>query len=134
MHPLNNKFFGNAANTSIQVHYNNGNGVAAVGYIVKQPSATFWRLANATTNPNAITDSNSFKSELVGNATPAVGQFTIYANPVVAGVANTNAVIYVASIDAHHVVCSDGKKYIWTLAQPLPNTTTGTPYAALGHN
>jgi hypothetical protein len=128
MHPLNNNAFGNATGT-IKVHYNSGSGVAT-GYIVKQPSATKWRIADSATAANAVTDTNSFVCRLVANATPAAGQFTIFAYPVTAGTP-AGSPVYVGKIDGHHIVASDGNKYIWTLASSLP---TGTGYAALDKN
>jgi len=133
MHPLNKKVFGNAtANTSIQVQYNAGSGVAT-GWIVKQPSATFWRIADAATANTAVTDTNSYKLELEGVASPASGQFTIVAYPLTSGAAGS--AVYVARIDGHHVVCSDGKKYIWTLSSTTgPAATAASGYALLATN
>lgn len=137
MHPLNNKVFGNTtANTSIQVQYNAGSGAAA-GWIVKQPSATFWRVADASTANTAVTDTNSFKCELEGVApgSLASGQFTIEAFPLVSGTAVANTTLYVARIDGHHVVCSDGNKYIWTLSSTTgPAATAASGYALLATN
>jgi hypothetical protein len=128
MHPLNKNSFGNATG-SIKVHYNDGTGIHT-GYIVKQPSATKWRVANASIAANAVTDSNTSVCKLVGNASPAAGQFTIYAYPVSGGVAS-NSAVYVKKIDGHHVSTSDGKKYIWTLADSLP---TANGYVVLDQN
>lgn len=132
MHPLNKNVFGNETGT-IKVHYNDGTGVHT-GWIVKQPSATKWRVANSSTAANAVNDTNSFKCELVGNAAPSAHQFTIKAFPVANGV-TSNSALYVSSIDGHHVVANNGVKYIWTLQASPPNTHgKGTPYAVLETN
>ena len=130
MHPLNSNVFGNAAGT-IKVHYNAGSGAAA-GYIWKQPSATKWRVVDHATANTAITDTTSFKCELVGVApgSLASGQFTIEAFPLTNG--SPGSAVYVKKIDGHHVVCSDGNKYIWTLNSATP--PTGAGYALLETN
>jgi hypothetical protein len=133
MHPLNKNSFGNATG-SIKVHYNAGSG-AATGWIVKQPSATKWRIADSSTANTAVTDSNSFKCELEGVApgSLATNQFTIQAYPLTAG--SPGSAVYVARIDGHHVVCSDGNKYIWTLSDSVgPAATAASGYALLETN
>jgi hypothetical protein len=138
MHPLNKKVFGNTPNnTSIQVHYNSGVGEGPlVGWIVKQTSATFWRIADADTANTAVNDSNTYKCELEGVPPNSLSgnQFTIEAYPLTSGVA-ANTPVYVARIDGHHVVCSDGNKYIWTLSNTTgPAASYATGYALLATN
>jgi hypothetical protein len=116
MHPLNKLAFGNAAG-KIKVNYNNGSSVVT-GYIVKQVSATKWIVST-----DGIT---TYKCELEATATPAAGQFTIFAFPLTAG--SPGSAVYVGRIDGHHVSTSDGHQYIWTINTVLP---TGAGYAKL---
>ncbi len=133
MHPLNKVNFGNATG-SIKVHYNNGTNVET-GWIVKQTSVTYWTIADSSTAENAVTDQNTFKCALTGTASPAAGQFTIYAYPVNNGTGVvSNTPVYVSRIDGHHVVASDGNTYIWTLASSPPTSSMGHNYAKLDTN
>ena len=121
MHPLNKLLFGvDGSPGSIKVHFNNGSAVVT-GWIVRQPSYTKWLVT-------ADGDSK-FLCELTATATPAAGQFTIFAYPLTNGTP-AGSPIYVGRIDGHHIVGSDGIQYIWSMGSPAP---TGAGYAELDH-
>jgi len=117
MHPLNKAAFGSNTGT-IQVQFNN-NSVVEAGYIVKQTGSQRFVISNALAN------TVNYTCTLYASATPGVGQATILANTIVGGAVSATQ-LYVGRIDAHHVVCSDGNQYMWTLATTNLPSANGT--------
>jgi hypothetical protein len=118
MHPLNKKYFGNTANTTIKVHYNIGNGVTS-GYILHQTDTKYYDVTS-----NGIIAGNVKLSNVTNTALVPVGGMTILAYPVTAGVVSQTAV-HATSIDYHRMTTAEGPNYIWHTFVP-PAYSPGT--------
>ena len=118
MHPLNKKYYGNTANSTIKVHYNVGAGVTT-GYIVKQTGTTRYQVTS-----NGIVAGTCTLANVTNTALVPTGYLTIQAYPVVGGVVSQTAV-HATSIDYHRMTTAEGVDYIWHTFVP-PAYTPGT--------
>ncbi len=114
MHPLNKLNYGDGPGT-IKVSFHNGSSVVT-GYIIKQPSATKW-----VVTADGVT---KFTCKLSKTGTPVAGEFTIQAFPLTNG--SPGSAKKVLKIDGHHITCTDGTRFMWTMGNP-----TAAGYAKL---